>query len=106
MADWHMRYRRLIDLYRGELLALDERACMRADIKAEDWGDGWVTDTREIDPSALRTAAEIAEQFGLAPYDIQNWSRRHPDRIPVCGKAGNKNLYRVGDVLRYRAKKP
>jgi hypothetical protein len=106
MADWHMRYRRLIDLYRGELLAVDERACMRADIKAEDWGEIWITADASADIDRNMTATEITERWGLGPHDIANWSRRHPDEIPVVGKRGNKNLYRVKDVLRYRAKNP
>ncbi len=56
-----------------------------------------------IDVNEVKTAAEIAGQFGLAAYDIQNWHRRHPDLLPVVGKRGNKNLYLVGDVIRYVA---
>jgi hypothetical protein len=76
------------------------------DIKAEDWNEKWVSDDRDLNPTALLTAAEIAERFGLSRHDIQNWSHRHPDKVPVRGKRGNRNLYMVRDVLLYRSKKP
>jgi hypothetical protein len=102
VADWHFRYRRIIDAYRSKLLEVDERACMSVDIKVEDWGDGWVTDERPVDPNRLMTAREIADQFGLTVYNIRDWSRRHPDLVPKNIVEG-KVLFRLGDVLRYRA---
>lgn len=85
-------------------MEVDPTACDRVDDLM--WADPdtkWVADNSPLDLDALMTAPELVERFGLAKHDIQNWSRRYPDSIPVMGKKGNKNLYRVRDVLRYRA---
>lgn len=70
-----------------------------------EFGEGWVATNGEdpVDVNSVKTAGEIAEQFGFNAWDIQNWHRRHPDKVPLMGKRKDgKNLYRVGDVLAFQ----
>ena len=106
MTDWHTRYRRIIDSYRTALAECDDQACRLVDARMIEFGEGWVATGGEdpVDVHAVKTAGEIAKQFGFNPWDIQNWHRRHPEKVPVVGKKPDgKNLYRVGDVLAYQA---
>lgn len=86
-------------------MEVDPAACKSVDIRVEGWGEDWVTDESDVDLTALKTAEEMEKQFGISKHDIQNWCRRHPDKVPVRGKRGNRNLYLVRDVLRYWAAK-
>lgn len=99
----HSRYRRIIDAYRNALMHIDSAACRAVDLRVETWGEKWIT-TQIGDFDALMTASEIAENFGLAKHDIRNWTRRYPELVPVRGKRGNANLYRIRDVMIFHAK--
>lgn len=107
MADWHSRYRRIIDSYRTALRDVDPAACRLVDARMIEFGEGWVATGGEdpVDVNAVKTATEIATQFGFSPWDIQNWHRRHPDKVPCLGKRNGKNLYRVGDVLAFQVQR-
>lgn len=102
MSDWHLRYRRIIDAYRGKLLEVSPSACNEVDDKLWAMGEGWVSDDRELDLDKLMTAREIAERFGLSQQNIRDWARRHPDKIKTY-KQGHKAYYLLREVLSYQA---
>jgi hypothetical protein len=100
VPDRDARYRRIIDSYRTALREVDPHACRLVDARMAEFGEGWISEgDKSVDVDAVKTASEIAAQFGFTPWDIQNWHRRHPDLLPCRGKLKGKNLYRVGDVL-------
>lgn len=109
MAEWPWpedgtldRLKRIIHSYRDALRTMDPSTCDLVDARMVEFGQGWVCDNQVVDVNELKPAVEIAEQFGFHPWDIHNWHQRHPEEIPIRGKRGNKNLFRVGDVLAYQ----
>jgi hypothetical protein len=109
MANWPWpedttldRLKRIIYSYRDALRLTDEQTCNLVDARMAEFGQGWVCSDLVVDVNELKTCKEIADQFGFSPWDIQNWHQRHPDQIPLRGKKGNRNLFRVGDVLAYQ----
>lgn len=96
------RLKRIIDSYRTALRDVDAATCNLIDARMAEYGQGWITNDEIIDVNEIKPATEIAAQFGLQPWDIQNWSRRHPDRIPKRGMRRGRNLFRVGDVLAFQ----
>lgn len=82
-------------------MAVAPAECKMVDHRMWECGEGWLSNDSELNLDSLKTASEIAQQFGLAIYDIQNWHKRHPDLIPVKGKWRGKNLYLVRDVVGY-----
>jgi hypothetical protein len=95
---WHTRYRRIIDAYRIALMEVSPSKCNEVDDRMWVAGEKWLVDEAPIDPDALMTAREIATRFGLKPYDIRNWSNRHPEALPAH-RIENRVLFRLGDVL-------
>lgn len=97
------RLKRIIDSYRTALMDIDPTACRHLDARMAEFGQGWVAGNVVIDVNNLVTAQEVAEQFGLQPWNVHDWSRRHPDAIPKRGAKDGKTLYRLGDILAYQA---
>lgn len=98
--------RRIIEFYRFALMDADPEACAQVDKLMYDCGQDWVIPHDEaIDPERLMTARDISQEFGIAPFNVRDWSRRHPDVIPRRGTYKNRILYRLGDVLKYEAEK-
>lgn len=95
-------YRRIIDAYRTKLMEVNPSACNEVDDYLWETGEGWVSDTREIDLDQLWTAREISERFGVTQQNVRDWARRHPDKI-TTHKRGHKALYSVREVLHYQA---
>lgn len=102
MADWRTRYLRVIDSYRTALKEVDPEVCRLVDARMEEFGEGWITRDTPVDVNRLMTARQIADEFGLSPWNVMDWSRRHPDMVPKH-KRGGTTLFRLGDVLRYQA---
>jgi hypothetical protein len=103
IADKDRRYRRIIDSYRTALREVDPHACRLVDARMAEFGEGWISEgDKPVDVNALLSVTDIAKQFGFQPWDIKNWARRHPDKIPAHRK-GQRVFYRVGDVLAYQA---
>lgn len=109
MADWPWprdttqdRLKRIIDSYRTALRDVDPTACDLVDGRMSEYGQTWLVNDEIVDVNAVQTATEIAGRFGLAPWDIQNWAHRYPEKLPKRGKRGGKNLFRVGDVLGFQ----
>jgi hypothetical protein len=68
-----------------------------------EFGEGWISEgDKPIDVERLMSAKEIADEFGFQPWNIADWARRHPDKIPKR-KDGGRTLFRLGDVLAYQA---
>ncbi|OMC55450.1 hypothetical protein A5747_13530 [Mycobacterium sp. IS-836] len=80
----------------------DASVCGIVDDNMRDWGQGWVCSETPVDVNRLMSAKEIAEEFGLQPWNVHDWARRHPDLIPKHKQDG-RTLFRLGDVLAYRA---
>ena len=104
MASWHERYRRIIDQYRTALQEVDPAACRRVDILMARCGEGWIKagGGDPVDPDRLMTAQDVAGELGYNSWDITNWSRRHPEKIPKY-KQGTRILFRIGDVMAFQA---
>jgi hypothetical protein len=103
VADWHKRYRRIIDSYRTALQEVAPNVCRLVDGRMYEFGEGWVSEgDNPVDINRLMSVSQIAEEFGFNPWNIKDWARRHPDLIPKH-RFGNRVLYRLGDVLRYQA---
>lgn len=102
MADWHFRYRRIIDAYRTVLRANNPAACQAVDGKMEEQGEGWVCDDDIPDLNALWTASQIAKKWGFQRWDIDNWVRAGAIKRHETDKGPR---YRVGDVLAYFSQK-
>ena len=103
MASWHERYRRIIDQYRTTLQEVDPAACRRVDILMARCGEGWIKagGGDPVDADRLMSAGDIADELGYGVWDVTNWARRHPDRIPVY-RRGRSVRYRIGDVMKFR----
>jgi len=103
-ADWHSRYRRIIDSYREALMLRDPPMCRSIDASMADKGEGWVSagDGNQIDVNRMMSAKEIADEFGFNPWNIKDWARRHPDKI-AKHQRGSRVVFRLGDVLAYQA---
>lgn len=100
---WSRRYRRIIDSYRTALRDIDPVACRHLDARMVEFGEGWVCEgDKPVDVKRLMSAKEIADEFGFQPWNVMDWSRRHPDKVPKH-KDGGKTLFRLGDVLAYHA---
>lgn len=97
------RLKRIIDSYRTALMEVDPATCRLVDARMVEFGQGWVCSTTVIDVERLVTAQEVAEEFGINPWNVHDWSRRHPEVIPKRGKSVGKTLYRLGDILNYQA---
>lgn len=91
--------RRIALLYRDELRKANEGACDVLDSNMRQWGQHWVTDDDIVDLEALVTKGELASRFGIRPWQVRDWSKRWPDRLPIRGMRANRNLYRLGDAL-------
>lgn len=109
MAEWPWpadtkddKFRRIIDSYRTALMEVDATNCRLVDARMAEYGQSWISSNEPVDVNALKSAAEIAEQFGIQPWNIMDWSRRHPGKIPKH-KRGGRVLFRVGDVIAYQA---
>ncbi len=97
------RLKRIIDSYRTALMDFDPALCRLVDARMVEFGQGWVCSSSVIDVERLVTAQDVAEDFGINPWNVHDWARRHPDVIPKRGKVGGKTLYRLGDILAYQA---
>lgn len=106
MADWHTRYRRIIDAYRFKLLEVDQLACRVVDGQMYDAGEAWITNGSDSPPDLdrLMTAKEIADEFGFSAQNVKDWARRHPELI-TKHREGGRVLFRLRQVLRYQAMK-
>ena len=102
MSDWHTRYRRIIDSYRTALQTSDPDVCHLVDARMSEFGEHWVCADDPVDVNALVSAREISETFAINPWNVMDWSRRHPDKVPKH-KVGVRTLFRLGDVLAYHA---
>jgi hypothetical protein len=102
MTAYHIRYRRIIDSYRTALQEVDPHACRLVDARMYEFGEGWVSEDAPVDVNRLMSAKEIADEFGFNPWNIKDWARRHPDRIPKH-QFGTRILFRLGDVLAFQA---
>ncbi|WP_205868990.1 MerR family transcriptional regulator [Mycobacterium colombiense] len=51
------------------------------------------------------SARDLAERFGFTEQNIRDWARRHRDKVPTHKQSDGRALYRVRDVLRYRAER-
>lgn len=100
VSDWHKRYRKIIDAYRGKLMEVNPAASNEVDDRMWASGEGWVCDDRPPELDRLMTAREIAERHGLEMHNIRAWARRHPDRIATHRKGG-KCYFSVREVLAY-----
>lgn len=76
--------------------------CRLVDARMVEFGEGWVCADAPVDVNKLMSAKEISEQFAINPWNVMDWSRRHPDKVPKH-KDGGKTLFRLGDVLAYHA---
>ena len=103
VTSWHIRYRRIIDAYRGKLMQVSPAACNEVDDRMWAAGERWLVNEAPIDPDRLMSAREIAEQFGFTEQNVRDWARRHPDRVPTYKQSDGRALYRLRDVLKYRA---
>lgn len=83
-------------------MEVDSINCRLVDARMAEYGQGWISSNDPVDVNALKTAQEIASQFGWQPWNIHTWAHRHPDKIPKRGKRNGKTLFRVGDVLTYQ----
>lgn len=102
MSDWHTRYRRIIDSYRTALKDAAPEVCRLVDARMAEFGEEWVGNDDPVDVNRLMSAKQIADEFGLSPWNITDWARRHPDKVRKH-RRGNSVLYRLGDVLAYHA---
>lgn len=109
MAKWpwqdstQTRLRRIAESYRTALKEVDPETCRLIDARMIEFGQSWICSDVIINVEDLVTAQEAAEQFGWAPWNVHDWSRRHPDMIPKRGSRGGKTLYRLGDILAYQS---
>lgn len=110
MANWPWprdtkedRYRRIIDSYRTALMETDPVACRHLDARMAEYGQGWITSNTPVDVNRMVTAEEVSQEFDINPWNVHDWSRRHPDMIPKQGKRDGKTLFRLGDILAYQA---
>lgn len=99
------RLRRIIEIYRFALVEADPILASTVDEKMRDWGQGWICSDTIVDVNRLMSAEKIAQELGINPWNVHDWSRRHPDLIPRR-KADGRTAYRLGDVLSYQAAKP
>lgn len=100
----HDRLRRIAESYRTGLKEIDPEACRLIDARMIEFGQHWIVDSDMIvNVEDLVTAQQVAEEFGFAPWNVHDWSRRHPDMIPKRGRREGKTLYRLGDILAYQA---
>ena len=74
VADWHYRYRRIIDSYRQALILRDPAMCRTIDGKMEEWGEGWVCDDELPDMNVPRRS--VTRRFVVS-------LRRHGDEENV-----------------------
>lgn len=102
MPDWRTRYRRIIDSYRTALLECAPEACRLVDARMVEFGESWVCGDSQVDVNRFMSAKEIADEFGFQPWNIQDWARRHPDKVRKY-KVGRNVLFRLGDVLSFQA---
>lgn len=96
------RYRRIIDSYRTALQAADPTICRLIDARMAEFGQEWISRNEPVDMDAYKSASDIATQFGLEPWNIHDWSRRHPDKF-LKRKIGSRVFFRVGDVIAFQA---
>lgn len=96
------RLKRIIDSYRTALMEADALACRHLDARMAEFGQGWISSDIIVDVNRMVTAQEVAAEFGLQPWNVMDWARRHPDKIPKH-KQGGRTLFRLGDVLAYQA---
>lgn len=68
-------------------------------------GEKWVCNEAPVDLNKLMTAKEIAERFGFTEQNVRDWARRHRDKVPTHKQPDGRALYRLRDVLRYRAER-
>lgn len=104
MADWHTRYRRIIDAYRTALQHKHPIMCQHVDAQVESWGEGWVTSEAPSTINQWMTAQEISKHYGINVPVIRAWYRRHPDEIQRTER-DRRVYYWLADVLRYQAKR-
>ncbi|MBF4194610.1 hypothetical protein [Mycolicibacterium phlei] len=98
------RLKRIIDSYRTALMEVDPQTCRLIDARMVAYGQKWITSDVVVDVERLVTAQEVAEQFDINPWNVHDWARRHPDKIPRRGKKNGKTLFRLGDIIAYQAK--
>lgn len=91
------------DQYRTRLLQISREACHEVDLLMVRAGQGWITNESMVDPDELLTALEIQARHGIGENAVRKLALRYG--IPVRGKQGKYNLYRIGDVLSARAAK-
>lgn len=99
-GDWHSRYRRIIDSYRTALMEIDPVACRHLDARMAEFGEGWVCNDEAPDVNAIKSAPEIAREFGFNPWTVHHWCRE--GNLKRYGTE-TRPKYRVGDVLAYQA---
>jgi len=83
-------------------MEIDPVACKHLDARMIEYGEGWVAGDAIIDVNRMVTAQEVASEFGIQPWNVMDWSRRHPELIPKHRKGG-RVLFRLGDILTYEA---
>lgn len=96
------RLKRIIDSYRTALMEIDPSACRQLDARMAEYGQGWISSDIIVDVNRMVTAQEVATEFGIQPWNVMDWSRRHPDKIPKF-KKGGRTVFRLGDVLAYQS---
>ena len=98
------KLKRIAESYRTALLEVAPDVCKLLDARMIEYGQRWICSDTVIDVNRMVTAREVAEEFGLPPWAVHDWARRHPDLIPKHRKGGNV-LFRLGDILAYQALK-
>lgn len=112
MAKWpwpgdthEARLMRVAESYRTALLEVDPEVCKLLDARMIEYGQRWVCSDTVIDVNRMVTAREVSEEYGVPPWSVHDWARRHPDLIPKHKQADGTVLFRLGDVLAYHATK-
>lgn len=98
------KLKRIAESYRTALMDAAPARCDELDARMIEYGQRWICSDSVIDVDRLVTAREVSEEFGLPPWSVHDWARRHPDQIPKHERGGGV-LYRLGDVLAYHSMK-
>lgn len=96
------RLKRIAESYRTALMEVDPGTCRLLDVRMIECGQGWICRDTIVDTNRMVTAQEVSEEFGIPPWTVHDWARRHPELIPKHKKNG-RALFRLGDLLRYQA---
>ena len=96
------KLKRIVASYRTALSEMAPGSCHLVDARMVEFGEAWVCEN-PVDVDRLVTVQEAASEFGMFAHSMAFWARQRPDRIPVRGTRAGKNLYRLGDLIRYDA---